>query len=111
MQKKIPTIGINGALSSCSPTEQEYIQQQVILLSNSCLEEQFDYYSFTQDPVNESIIEIKQMVECTHPKVLERIKEKQEKQNKYQDSRNTVENEKLDIGDKVTVGSMKIQGN
>ena len=71
---------------------------------------EFDDYSFTQDPVNERIIEIKQMVECTHPKVLERIKEKQEKQNKYQDSRNTVENEKLDIGDKVTIRSMKIQG-
>jgi hypothetical protein len=32
------------------------------------------------------------MVECTQPKVLERTKEKQEKQNKYQDSRNTVRN-------------------
>jgi hypothetical protein len=43
---------------------------------------EFDDYSFTQDPVTERIIEIKQMVECTHPKFLERIKEKQEKQNK-----------------------------
>ena len=50
------------------------------------------------------------MVEGTHPKVLERIKEKQIKQNMYQDRRNTVENEKLDIGDKVTILSLQIQG-
>ena len=66
--------------------------------------------SFTQDLVNEKIIEIKQMVECTHPNVLERIKERQVKQNIYQDSSNTAEKENLDIGDKVTVRSMKING-
>jgi len=34
---------------------------------------EFDDYSFTQDPITVRLFEIKQMVEGTHPKVLERI--------------------------------------
>jgi hypothetical protein len=45
---------------------------------------EFDDYSFTQDPITVGLFEIKQMVEGTHTKVLERIKEKQIKQNMYQ---------------------------
>jgi hypothetical protein len=51
------------------------------------------------------------MVEGTHPKVLERLKEKQKKQHMYQDRRNTVETEKLNKGDKVTILALKIHGN
>ena len=70
----------------------------------------FDDYTTINDDLDDRMIEIKQMIEGVHPKVVERIKERQEKQTMYQDRRHTVEDERLKIGDKVTIKSLKIQG-
>ena len=43
----------------------------------------FDDFNTLDNDLDERMMEIKQMIEGTHPKVVERIKERQEKQTKY----------------------------
>ena len=68
-----------------------------------------DYKTLTDTPIEKRSKEIKELLEETHPKTIEKLKSKQEQQKEQQNVRNKLEDEKLKIGQTVTIKSLKIQ--